>query len=70
MPFESEVGERGLLGARFLHVVLAEGRLAERGELAQCRSRLGLADCEQAGGCAVPGGGAGFRDPFQYGTVG
>lgn len=48
VPFEPEAGERGLLGQRFLHVVLAERLLAECRHRAQVGGRARLADREHA----------------------
>ena len=64
VPFEREVGERGLLAERFLHVVLAERGLAERGERAQRLGRFGLADGEQPRRFAPSGGRTGRSDAF------
>jgi hypothetical protein len=70
VPFEREIGERGLLGQRLLHIVFTERLLPEPGQRANRLGGLGLADGEKAGRLRSTRGGAGRGDAFQHGTVG
>src|SRR5690606_3260143 len=59
VPFQRQVGQRVHLGQRLLHVVLAEGALAETGQAADGGGRLPLRHRQQPRLSAAARGGGG-----------